>query len=163
MTSTLSAKRRSASSSVYSALKWKFDTWLAGQSPPGSKMQVLNPRRAAATESMRPNWPPPRMPMVAPGERGSVIAWLVWNGGRKCSAPVIEALREGGVGIGKDRGGHQPGIGGPCRADRHGRNRRALWHLHDGISAVDARGAAARHGGADNRHAGYRRHHARQM
>src|SRR5665213_1574250 len=36
-------------------------------------MWVLKPRREAASESMRPSCPPPRIPTVAPSGRGSGI------------------------------------------------------------------------------------------
>ena len=42
-------------------------TRAAGLSVSSVKMQASKPKSAAAMASMRPNWPPPSMPMVAPG------------------------------------------------------------------------------------------------
>ena len=40
---------------------------IAGESGSGENTWQRNPSRAAASASIRPNWPPPRIPMVSPG------------------------------------------------------------------------------------------------
>src|SRR5690554_2056245 len=47
-------------------------TCWAGQFASGSRTMVRYPRRAAAMASMRPSWPPPRIPMAEPGCRALI-------------------------------------------------------------------------------------------
>ena len=54
-------------------------TSAAGGSAAGSKIFVRNPSFAAAIESIRPNWPPPSMPMTSPFFIGLCITGLFWN------------------------------------------------------------------------------------
>ena len=45
-------------------------TWLAGLSFSGVKIWQRKPRRAAARADIRPNCPPHKIPIVAPGDNG---------------------------------------------------------------------------------------------
>ncbi len=51
----------------------RLATWLAGQPASGSSTTVCSPSREADKASMRPSWPPPRMPMVEPGGIGKLV------------------------------------------------------------------------------------------
>jgi len=67
MTSTSLANNSSASTSAYSAQVAFSTTSKAGESGSGENTWHFRPRRAAAIASIRPNCPPPRIPMVSPG------------------------------------------------------------------------------------------------
>jgi len=66
-TSTSAANISSRSTSAYSAQTPLSTTSKAGESGSGENTWHFSPSRAAAIASIRPNWPPPRIPMVSPG------------------------------------------------------------------------------------------------
>src|SRR5512143_2533096 len=112
----------------------------------------------AAMVNMRPSWPPPRMPRVAPGKIGSVAlkdSDPPWAEARVASyapgrmgglfdigqfhrqhrvglaaAEVIELLGQAVVVAGDQRGSEQRRVGGAGFADGEGGDRDALGPLH---------------------------------
>src|SRR4051812_226119 len=100
-------------------------------------MWVLKPRRDAASESMRPSWPPPRMPMVAPRGRASAI----FAGCRGDLGGLLGAIAgQGGVQLlvveREDRGSEERGVGGAGLADGKSADGDAGGHLDDREQAV---------------------------
>src|ERR1700758_3554752 len=89
----------------------------AGESGLGESTWHLKPSRAAASASMRPSWPPPRIPMVASGLSTSVLRMGRDRIGLR-RAPGVEALAEAGIGQGEHRRSEQRGIDGASLADR---------------------------------------------
>src|SRR5450432_456368 len=102
---------------------------------------------------MRPSCPPPRSPSVAPGRitalrvaaapvdatsehirqlhRRDLLAHLL--------AILGELCRERRLGNGEEAYREEPRVGGPGLADREGRDRNALRHLHDRIERILSR------------------------
>src|SRR5690606_30410008 len=103
-------------------------------------MWVFRPRRAAASASMRPSWPPPRMPMVLPSGSGTAllgnIDGTLRDGLRLLAAMRVEPLGDIGIAEGEDGGGEQVSIGGTGLADGEGADRIAGRHLDDRQLAV---------------------------
>src|SRR5262245_40955508 len=114
----------------------------AGLKASGEKTWQRKPSRAAASASMRPSWPPPRMPIIEPGGSGLAagidVRRALRDGFRLRAPPIGEAFCERLVGGRKDRGGKEPGIGRAGLADRERPDRNARRHLHDRIKAVGA-------------------------
>ena len=142
----------------------------------GAKTWVRRPSRAAASASMRPSWPAPRMPIVPPGaiftsaamavqpawpatgSPGSSATAAVWAArqassrsasGRSCNARTAAASSAALM---------APALADGQRADRH-----AGRHLHDREQRITAgqRLRFDRH--AEHRQLGQRRRHAGQM
>src|ERR1700712_1902 len=97
-------------------------------------MWARMPRRAAARASMRPSWPPPRMPMMLPGGRGALFG-IVGGESRTASGLAQPQLFQRGFDLvveqGQHGGGQQGRIGGASLADCQGADGDAGWHLHD--------------------------------
>src|SRR5260221_7067509 len=95
------------------------------------------PSSAAAMASMRPSWPPPRMPTIMPGASGrSFIAGTFVHAGRLVHAPAVEFGRDLVVGKREDGGGEERGVDRPGAADGERADRNSCRHLDDGIKAV---------------------------
>ena len=116
---------------------------------------------------MRPSWPPPRMPIVAPG--ASISARGITTTGRSAT-PSVWCCRQRSSRLGdrrvaerEDRGGAQRRVDRAGLADRKGRDRHAARHLHDRQQAVDALERAAFDRHAEHRQRRQRRRHAGQM
>src|SRR3954470_17535502 len=101
-------------------------------------MWALSPRLAAASASMRPSWPPPRMPTVDPGvmRRGGLTSRVVLRALRDSvglpGPPGVQTAGERVVaerqdGRRKQRGVDRAGAANGERADRDARR-----HLNDG-------------------------------
>src|SRR3990170_6890818 len=100
-------------------------------------MWLFSPSLAAASASMRPSWPPPRMPMVLPGGRASgIILWCLGNAVGLCRAPRDDAGGERLVGKRQDLRGEKASIGGAGRADGERADWNAGGHLGDGEQTV---------------------------
>src|SRR3990170_8071985 len=119
-------------------------------------MWVLSPSRAAAMASMRPSWPPPRMPMVLPGGSGlsGIILERLGYALRLCRSPGHDAGGKAGIAKREDLGCEQSGIGGARFADCQRADRHAGRHLGDGEKAVEAFQRAALDGHAEHRQLG---------
>src|SRR5687767_6535450 len=99
-------------------------------------MWVLKPSLEAASDSMRPSWPPPRIPMTEPGGRmrrsGSGIgARLGGDGSGLLVAEVPERERNGRPAEGQHLGRQQGGVDGSGLADRQRADRDAGRHLNN--------------------------------
>src|SRR5919106_5130405 len=116
-------------------------------------MLVLSPSLAAASASMRPSCPPPRMPIVLPGGSGAsgIILDRLGDGVGLGGAQGGDAVREARVGQRQDLRRKQAGIGGTGFADRQGADRYAGRHLRDGKKAIEALERAALDGNAEHR------------
>src|ERR1700749_856335 len=105
-------------------------------------MWHLRPRRAAASVSIRPSWPPPKMPTVPPGS--TILFGIDFVGGRfghvRCLARTIgfEALGQVLVSDREDRGGEERRVGRTGLADRERADGHAGGHLHDREEAIHA-------------------------
>ena len=116
-----------------------------GESGSGQSTWHLKPSRAAASASMRPSWPPPRMPIVASGRAATrcmltpcpsgVSATAV---GLRC-APGVEPLGERRIGQRQHARGEQRRIDRAGLADRERADRHARRHLHDRQQRVQPR------------------------
>src|SRR4051794_7435346 len=98
-------------------------------------MCVRIPSRAAARASMRPSWPPPRMPMTLPCRRGALLLVIIareegYRGGL-IAAEKLECCLDLGGAEGQDGRRPQCRVGGPGLADGKGPDRDAGRHLHD--------------------------------
>ena len=108
--------------------------------------------RCAAWTNMRPSWPPPITPSVAPGAMNGSRATsdgmaalgrgqLGRHRARRLGLARPEGLelrRAGRVAGGQHGDGEQRRVGGAGGADREGRDRDALGHLHDAVQRIDA-------------------------
>src|SRR5471030_167256 len=133
-------------------------------------MQVFNPSRAAAMASMRPNWPPPTIPIVPPGGTGlcKVFIWATsfWSLGdrfRLLGAPGVQPLFHARIRQSQNRRGMQRRILGAGFPNRKSRHRHPAGHLGDGEQRIQTLQGAAFHRHAQYRQAGHAGHHARQM
>src|SRR5690606_36552111 len=98
------------------------------------------PSLLAASANMRPNWPPPRMPIMLPagsGEMSSAKGLLGICGKERdrcglAGAIGIEPVGQVIVGQCQDRCGKQGGIDGAGFADGERADRNTTMHLHDG-------------------------------
>src|SRR6185503_1779220 len=98
-------------------------TRAAGEPRSGSRIATSKPSRLAAAASMRPSWPPPRMPMVWPGASGrtvmrssGVLDRLGDTGGLP-RGELGDALGHCLVAGAQDAGGEQGGVLRPRLAD----------------------------------------------
>ena len=113
---------------------------------------------------MRPSWPLPSTPMVAPGRIDAAH-------GRRSSrtlrgllgAERAQLLAQVGPRGGENRDREQAGVGGAGLADRERAHRHAARHLHDRQQRVEAVERRALHRHAEHGQHGVRRGHARQM
>ena len=88
---------------------------------------------------MRPSWPPPRIPIVAPGRIGATSNVVLLAGlGGALRAPRPETLANLGVSRADDRGGEEGGVRRPGLPDRERAHGDALGHLHDRQESVHA-------------------------
>src|SRR5688572_6537565 len=97
-------------------------------------MWVFMPSRAAASASMRPSCPPPRMPITLPGGSGPSLRLIgrELGDGLALLAPIgLEAFVELGVVEREDRGGEKRGVGRTGFPDRERADRDARRHLDD--------------------------------
>src|SRR3984893_32968 len=118
--------------------------------------------------SMRPSWPPPRMPSVDPGlstgklpamgPRSVLRAFADRSG--LAAAKLIEAVGEFRVGEREYGGGEERRVDRAGFADREGADRNAGRHLHDGEQAVLALERRRIHRHAENGQRSERSGHA---
>src|SRR3984957_7612209 len=131
MMSTSLANSSSALTSAYSAQVAFSTTSNAGESGSGENTLQRRPSRAAAIASIRPNCPPPRIPMVSPG----------------FSFTSLEAVTP----IPPDARRPPRSVGGAGLADGERPDRHAGRHLDDGIKRIDAGQRLGLHGYAEHR------------
>src|SRR4029078_2603439 len=102
-------------------------------------MCVEKPSSAAAVASMRPSWPPPRMPIVMPGATGAgslIVGRMFLDAGGLVYAPVFKPGGECFVAEGQYGGSEQGGVDGAGAPDRKGADRHASRHLDNRQEAV---------------------------
>ena len=137
----------------------------------GRRRGRLKPSRAAASASMRPSCPPPKMPIVPPGRRTRELSGHSRAVRRRLGDRVGLARAPGREPFGAAAGSlsariaaaSRPAFLAPALADGQGADRNAARHLDDGQQAVHAlqRLGFDRH--AEHRQGRHRRRHARQM
>jgi hypothetical protein len=102
-------------------------------------MWVRRPSFSAAIASMRPSWPAPRMPIVAPGLRiiaPPLVGRKFGDLGRARRPPRLEPRRQRFVGERQHGCGEQRRVDRARFADRERADRNAGRHLHDGEETV---------------------------
>src|SRR6185503_18834351 len=99
----------------------------AGLSGSGSRITTSKPSSAAARLSMRPSWPPPMMPMAAPGASGKEamspalsVFHRLGNGLRLPGGEGGDPVGYGGIGERQDLGREDTGVLGARLADSQG-------------------------------------------
>src|SRR5512143_700903 len=112
----------------------------------------LRPRRLAATASMRPSWPPPKMPMVEPGGSGAsgIVLDRLGDGLSLRRAEGSAACGKLLVGKREDLRREQSRVGRSCLADGERSDRNAGRHLVDRQQAVETFQGAALYGNAEH-------------
>src|SRR5690606_16585096 len=93
-------------------------TLAAMGSASGAKTWVLKPSAVAASASIFPNCPAPKMPMVEPGARGEGLGmWFEGNGFSLFIAPCLEAFGDAFILQCNNGSREQAGIGSSGLAD----------------------------------------------
>ena len=129
-------------------------------------MWHLRPSCAAASASMRPSWPPPRMPTVDPGGSGVAKPHQASSFGCSataavcCGPPGFEPRGQGAVGQRQHAGRQQGRIDGARLADGQGSHRNAGRHLDDRKQRILARQRLGFDRHAEHRQGGHRGRHA---
>src|ERR1700691_3289690 len=117
----------------------RWTTSKAGDSGLGAKTWHLKPSRAAACASMRPNWPPPRIPIVAPGSStGDALLTRrilrpFGDAGGLTFAPRFQPAAQAGIAQRQNARRQKCGVDRARLADGERADRNAGRHLHNRI------------------------------